>query len=191
MLKKMLSFGPFFIEEEESVASENNSENPSVAIPKKENSSSAVITTLATIILLLIVVLVGGAYAYYLQVTTTKPTLSAVITPSPIQLPVIDEVGKHIILPNGENPTIATVADVTKLSSQPFFAHAQNGDKVLLYPKSAVAYLYRPSIDKLITMGPLTITQSKPITSSKTPTIPGNMAVLGAATAAAGMKFEK
>ena len=60
------------------------------------------------------------------------------------------KVEKIVELPVGETPSIATVSDVDKLSSQEFFAKAQNGDVVLIYPKAQKAYLYRPSTDKLI-----------------------------------------
>jgi hypothetical protein len=108
-----------------------------------------------------------------------------------IKLPLVDQIGKHIILPSGEEPTIATVVDVRKLLQQSFFLHAKNGDKVLLYPKAQIAYLYRPSIDKIITVSPLTI--QKQVTTTKPgsiPKIPGPLEVLGAATSSAGVKIE-
>lgn len=49
-----------------------------------------------------------------------------------------------------EKPTIATVADTTKLVGQPFFERAENGDKVLIFKTSNTVVLYRPSIKKII-----------------------------------------
>ena len=56
------------------------------------------------------------------------------------------EVAKLITLPTDEDPTIATVTDLSKLQSQPFFVHAQLGDKVLIYSKAKKAIIYRPSL---------------------------------------------
>ncbi|KKQ55653.1 MAG: hypothetical protein US75_C0016G0011, partial [Candidatus Woesebacteria bacterium GW2011_GWC1_38_13] len=63
---------------------------------------------------------------------------------------LLSEVGKLIRLPQDENPTVATVTDADTLKSQPFFAEAQNGDKVLIYANSKKIYLYRPSEKKII-----------------------------------------
>jgi hypothetical protein len=60
------------------------------------------------------------------------------------------KVGKLIALPKNEEPVLATVSDTQQLKDQPFFANSQNGDKVLIYPKARKAYLYRPSLNKLI-----------------------------------------
>lgn len=49
-----------------------------------------------------------------------------------------------------EKPTIATVADNTKLVGQPFFERAENGDKVLIFKTSNTVVLYRPSIKKVV-----------------------------------------
>ncbi len=64
-------------------------------------------------------------------------------------------VGKLIVLPEDEQPTIATVNDLKKLQDQPFFANAQLGDKVLIYTKARKAILYRPFENKIIELAPL------------------------------------
>lgn len=69
---------------------------------------------------------------------------------------VVSEVGKLILLPDGEVPTIATVSDPAKLQEQTFFKDAKVGDKVLLYTKAKKAYLYRPSLHLLIEVAPIT-----------------------------------
>lgn len=68
----------------------------------------------------------------------------------------VERVGKLIALPEGEQPTVATVSDPAKLKDQAFFAKTQTGDKVLIYTKAKKAYLYRPSKDLLIEVAPIT-----------------------------------
>ncbi len=63
---------------------------------------------------------------------------------------IITKVSRLIILPNNENPTVATVVHADKLKSQTFFASAQDGDKVLVYSHSKKAFLYRPSTNQLV-----------------------------------------
>lgn len=70
---------------------------------------------------------------------------------------LIKEVGKLIVLPNDEQPTVATVTDPAKLSDQPFFAQAQTGDKVLIYTNAKKAVLYRPASHKIIEVAPINI----------------------------------
>ena len=61
-----------------------------------------------------------------------------------------DRIGSFMELPLDEQPTLATVTDQEKLKGQNFFTHAQNGDKLLVYPKAKKAILYRPSTKKVI-----------------------------------------
>lgn len=68
---------------------------------------------------------------------------------------VVQRVSHHILLPSGEQPTVATVTDASKVRNQAFFAEAATGDKVLIYAQAKKAYLYRPSIDRVIEVAPL------------------------------------
>lgn len=70
---------------------------------------------------------------------------------------LVDKVGKLIVLPENEQPTIATVTDLEKLKNQSFFAHAKIGDKVLIFSASKKAILYRPLDNKIIEVAPLNI----------------------------------
>lgn len=63
---------------------------------------------------------------------------------------IVNEVGKVFLLPTGEDPTVAIIKDTTKLSSQPFFKRAKNGDAVVIYAKSHVAVIYREKDNKVI-----------------------------------------
>lgn len=70
---------------------------------------------------------------------------------------LIDRVGKLIMLPRDEVPTIATVTNLGPLQKTPFFINARLGDKVLMYGKSGKAILYRPTEDQIIEIGPLNL----------------------------------
>lgn len=68
---------------------------------------------------------------------------------------IVAKIGKLITLPQGEDPTVATVTDPEKLKSQPFFAQARKDDKVLIYANAKKAILYRPSINKVVDIAPI------------------------------------
>lgn len=66
-----------------------------------------------------------------------------------------DNVSRHILLPQDENPTIATIVDVDKLKedNSEFYKNAENGDKVLIYSKQAI--IYSPTKDIIINVAPV------------------------------------
>ncbi len=70
----------------------------------------------------------------------------------------IAKVRKLIILPADEKPTVATVQHADKLKSQSFFASAQDGDKVIVYRREKQAILYRPSVNQIVTVAPVSLT---------------------------------
>jgi hypothetical protein len=79
---------------------------------------------------------------------------------------LIEEVGKLIILPDNEQPTVATVTDLEKLRGQPFFTNAQVGDTVLIYSLAKKAILYRPNENKIIELAPLNTADTQTTASS-------------------------
>lgn len=107
-----------------------------------------------------LVVVGGGAYLYKRNrdLSAENKILS---NPTEVakqqQAELVALVGALVDLPTGEEPTVATVSDASKLKDQAFFELAQNGDKVLIYTKAKKAYLYRPSTDKIINIAPVNI----------------------------------
>ena len=69
----------------------------------------------------------------------------------------VEQVGQVYDLPSDETPTVATVREKELLDEQPFFARAENGDVVLIYPESELAILYRPSTNQLVNVSSLAI----------------------------------
>lgn len=125
---------------------------------------------LAAVVLL---IAVGASVYFYLQYSQTQqliknPTLVAQEQTKDL----LRRVGMLMELPTNETPTIATVSDVSKLKGQPFFVHAQNGDKVLIYTNAKKAILYRPAENKIIDVAPVNLgenpTPTPTVTAKKT-----------------------
>jgi hypothetical protein len=54
---------------------------------------------------------------------------------------LLKKVSKIALLPQDEDPTIATVTDAFRLRGQKFFSQAENDDKVIIFPKAQRAIL--------------------------------------------------
>lgn len=67
---------------------------------------------------------------------------------------IIEKVSQAYDAPN-EKPSVAQVADKSKLAGQPFFQNAQKGDYILVYPHAKIALIYRLSTNKVINIGPI------------------------------------
>ena len=70
---------------------------------------------------------------------------------------LVSKVSKLMILPENETPTIATITDPDRLIDQKFFANSKKGDKVLVFPVSQKAILYRPDINKIVEVAPINL----------------------------------
>lgn len=70
---------------------------------------------------------------------------------------IVGLVSKHIVLPDDEEPNLATVNDPSQLASEPFFHKAKKGFKVLIYPNAQKAILYDPENDRLVEVSPIRV----------------------------------
>ncbi len=128
----------------------------------KNFSQKHLISTLAILVLILAVT---SVYLY-------KKTVASKITPEQTaQLEAQSlalQVGKLMVLPTGELPTVATVSDPAALKDQAFFVDAKKGDKVLIYSAAKKAILYDPILNKIVNIAPLNIGDTKTVTAPKT-----------------------
>jgi LPS O-antigen subunit length determinant protein (WzzB/FepE family) len=104
----------------------------------------------------------GSAYYFYHQ---NKKTTTLLKNPEIANKQEVDELTSKVSLlmelPKDEQPTLITVVDKEKLKDQSFFDKAENGDKVLVYTQSKKAILYRPSTNKIVEVGPVSITPNQ------------------------------
>lgn len=75
---------------------------------------------------------------------------------------LLQQIEKHLELPQDEEPTIATVNDTEKLKNQEFFKKAKNGDKVVIYAKAKKAILYDPINDRIRDVAPINLNTTTP-----------------------------
>ena len=102
---------------------------------------------------------------YFYRVNSQRLAASESASPAAKIAAILSDVGTHMVLPTNEMPQIATVADSTKLAKNAFFSKAKNGDSVLIYEKNREAILYRSSIDKIIEVAPVDVSNSPAIAS--------------------------
>jgi len=123
------------------------------------------LNTTTFVVVVVVILAIAAAGFYYQQYQGSQAELES-IKSDPKKIArleakeLVKQVGQLVALPQGEDPTVATVTDVSKLKDQPFFANAQNGDKVLIYTQARKAYLYRPNINKVLEIAPVNIGNS-------------------------------
>lgn len=112
----------------------------------------------------------GGTYYFYKKYDDTKKLLA---DPNSLvqkeEARVVENLGKLIDLPTEEKPTVATVLDKEKLKDQPFFAKAENGDRLIVYTQNKKAILYRENINKIVEFAQLVL-EAEPTPTKTTPT---------------------
>lgn len=121
--------------------------------------SKKVVFPLAALLILLAASL--PAYYFYNQYQKSQALLKNPTEAAKEEVrALVAKVGQLLELPQGEEPTVATVSDKEKLKDQAFFAKSENGDKVLIYTNAKKAILYRPSVNKVIDVAPINIGSS-------------------------------
>lgn len=107
------------------------------------------------------------SYYNYRQIKQEVLRLSSVEGQQELAQKEVDDLlgnlSKLIILPDGEDPTVATVTDVEALKeNQPFFEKAENGDKLVVYTNAKKAIIYSPTRNVIVNVGALLIDQGSP-----------------------------
>lgn len=145
---------------------------PNASLPQtiKMKTSHAVIV--AVVCLLLFIVALGAIWYFYRSAQKAKQyvqeTEASMMSKEEIDQ-LVEKVGRHLVLPEGETPTIATVTNPEALRGQPFFAQAKAGDIVLIYTQAGKAILYDPVADKIVDIAPVAIGDSTGGEETSTP----------------------
>lgn len=116
---------------------------------------------------------IGASVFFYMKYDASRKAAQTGDTPQNAKetQKLLEKVGKLIQLPKGETPTIATVTDFEKLADQPFFRNAKNGDRVIIYGSTQMAYLYRPDVNMLINVAPINVNQEQAPQITTAPTV--------------------
>jgi hypothetical protein len=122
---------------------------------KSSNFNTFLLIGLGVIVLALAIV----AFYFYSQYQSIKKNPNQAAQAETEQL--VAKVGKLIELPKNEEATVVTLVDKEKFKGQAFFSNAENGDKFLIYTKSNIIIVYRPSQNKLINVGPFAVQKSQ------------------------------
>lgn len=119
------------------------------------------------IALTIIVVILGVAGFLYYNYHKAQQQLQPNNSNQTESEQLLTKLSKLIDLPQ-EEPTIATIKDITKLQSQPIFQKGKNGDKVIIFPKAQELIIYDPTENKIISVskidessGSATLSQAK------------------------------
>ena len=133
-----------------------NDVKPRIVVVSKKSKSKNLKDkkiTLVTALLFLIFILAAASIIYSIRNNHLKSSANGIS-----KLRIVEaEVAKHYLLPLNEVPALATVTNSSKLTT-PFFKNAKNGDEILIYENNKIAIIYRPSIDRIVAVGPVSIT---------------------------------
>ncbi len=153
MVKKMNEF----MNDEESIETVEKmvSTSPSHSLKKKMGFSRKQ----KTIVAILGIIIIALAGLYYRTNFSKKATEKRAQAET---VRLVKEVRKIIILPETDVPAVFDIQDPVLLTSQQaFFAGAEKGDKLLVYPQLGKAIVYSPKRKMIVNVGPVTFDQTK------------------------------
>ncbi len=118
-------------------------------------------------IVIVLIIVVGGYFLW--KSTPAKTATSVASTTSEVQTTqaaqadqaaqakiLLEQLSKLMILPQGEQPIIATINDASALiKEQPFYTGAINGDVVFIFQNAAKAIVFSPSRNLIVNVGPI------------------------------------
>lgn len=117
--------------------------------------------------ILLVLALLGAGLLYW-NYTQAKEKLSVLTDPQQANelsqeqtALLLEKVRKIAVLPDEDNPVVATINDVETLSSnQNFYKDANIGDKLIIFARARHAIIYDEKANRIVNMGPIFYTNS-------------------------------
>jgi type II secretory pathway pseudopilin PulG len=116
---------------------------------------------LIVLVLLLVGALAGFTWSYfqYRRMSAEVQHLSSIEGQQEVAKQetqeLLSKIKQFIILPDDEEPIVATITDPEKLAAeQNFYQGAIKGDKVLVFVKAQKAVIYSPERNILVNVGP-------------------------------------
>ena len=128
---------------------------------RKRRKNSGKLLTIALIVFIALLA-IGVGFLGYNYINMQKeiknlkdPKAAEALAKQEVQR-VVEKVGAHMILPKGEEPTLASITDIDALKKeQPFYEGAENGDQILVYKNAKIGIVYSPTKDKIVKVGPV------------------------------------
>lgn len=108
-----------------------------------------------TSIVFIIVAVAAGFFAMQFFALKSSPE----VADDEVSKRIISKVESIYMLPEGQ-PTVAKVQDKEKLNGQVFFEKAEDGDYLVIYSDAKLALLYREDTDKLVNVGPISVSDA-------------------------------
>ena len=113
-------------------------------------------------IVIAIILIIGGFFVWTYSASKDSSGLSNTSNASSTQAQIdkvkalVASVSKLILVPQGEDPTVAIINDAAALTKQqPFYTGSQNGDLVLIFQKAAKVIIYSPTRNIIVNVGPI------------------------------------
>ena len=119
------------------------------------------ILSISALIVAVIIAVATSIFLFYKYETTKQELLSftgdADVLAVKENKELISKLAGLVDIPNEEEFKVATIKDISKLNQNPFYKNAKNNDKIVYFPISGRAILYRPSENKIIESSIVTV----------------------------------
>ncbi len=144
-------------------------------VPSPSNASApASLSPLATAVIVIVLLTAAGLYiknTFFSHKSADLVTNTAAPVATDDTNSLIEKVSRHIIVKQGEKPTVATIKDVSilKQNNPVFYQDAQNGDHLFVWSDKAV--LYSSSKDLILAVLPITAAPTQTTTQAATSTV--------------------
>ncbi|MCI0542613.1 hypothetical protein L0Y69_02595, partial [bacterium] len=124
--------------------------------PQKPNANTKRLKRIFALLSLLAIFFLGTSVYFFMKLKSSGVSADRQEEQA-LSEDMVGRVAAHIVLPEDEKPTVATVSDTAQLAGQAFFEKAKKGDIVLIYAKAHKAILYDPVADRIVEAAPLAI----------------------------------